>query len=694
MSSMDIVKKRIIISMGAIVLLILTLVGITYAYFIAKVQGNTNNKSVTVSAGMLRITYGDGNSNITAEKIMPGTVIKEKTFTVKNTGTRTVENYDVYLDNVINELENYKDLTYVLTCKLDDGTACNGSSGVFPKSRQVIATNTIDVDVIHNYKLIVTYNETNKDQSIDMNKTIDAKVNIKDDNYSIKTLNIYGNSIQNQTPSLESPVEIVSLGNKTENIYKKYPVGTVGSTLDEEFDDGFKVTTKINTGGYSSYVRTPILNLDDLEWGKTYTISFYVEMSNLNMNPFLRIGYINKSNGEFWGFKQQAAINNSINTITFTLPNEKPEYFGSGGGYGSDHVLLFINIQRNALEEYGSLTIKNIMLTEGDVYKEYEPYNYYKIPITLTDNLFDINNIEQYQSRNGYGDHPLIKVGELLTVKGRYAHNNSNLIPLPEEKTVYVSGEVIGTDKFNMNVVKTKNDRTSFENISNTYKSNIEGKFIYSFTIPEDNENIYGLNIYSTSAYSETNGIKDFRISYNHPDEAVNETTTDIYLDEPLRKIGDCDTCSDYIDLENGKVVRYVKSRVFDGTENWLVYDKQENHFDIKVYDNYYSLNENYILSNYYKQNKLNDNYYSNNDYSVMSAEDIIRFKNKDYTNLSDWTNYVNNLEPKLYVNYKLDKPEVTPISIPLLNLDEDKVLRVCDNNGTCASNIEIEYDN
>ena len=55
---------------------------------------------------------------------------------------------------------------------------------------------------------------------------------------------------------------------------------------------------------------------------------------------------------------------------------------------------------------------------------------------------------------------------------------------------------------------------------------------------------------------------------------------------------------------------------------------------------------------------------------------------------------YVNNLEPKLYVNYKLENPEVTPISVPLLNLDEDKVIRVCDNNGLCASNIEIEYDN
>lgn len=658
MSSMDIVKKRIIISMGAIVLLILTLVGITYAYFIASVRGNTNNKSVTVSAGMLRITYGDGNSNITAEKIMPGTVIKEKTFTVKNTGTRIVENYDVYLDNVINELENYKDLTYVLTCKLDDGTVCNGSSGIFPKSRQVIATNTIDVDVIHNYKLVVTYNETNKDQSIDMNKTIDAKVNIKDDNYSIKTLNIYGNSIQNETPSLESPVEIVSLGEQ-ENLWRKDTVTAYGDSsgnLTYEWDD---------KGGLYFYNKSTLV-------GKTLDVTLKLPAGNYSVNRNDGKKFFLYKNDVMQGGTDYAFWN-------FSLTEET-------------------TIKLRTFNSPGETTYLQYMLVEGiyteDTMPSFEQSIKYKIPITLTDNLFNINNIEQYKSSDGYGEHPLIKVGELLTVKGRYAHNNSNLIPLPEGKTIYVSGEVIGTDKFNMHIVKTKNDRTSFENISNTYKSNIEGKFIYSFTIPEDSENIYGLNIYSNSAYSETNGIKDLRISYNRPDEAVNETITDIYLDEPLRKIGDCDTCSDYIDLENGKVVRYVKSRVFDGTENWLAYDKIENHFDIKVYDNYYSLNENYILSNYYKQNKLNDNYYSNNDYAIMSVEDIIRFKNKNYTILNDWTNYINNLEPKLYVNYKLDKPEVIQISVPLLNLDEDKVIRVCDNNGLCASNIEIEYDN
>ena len=42
--------------------------------------------------------------------------------------------------------------------------------------------------------------------------------------------------------------------------------------------------------------------------------------------------------------------------------------------------------------------------------------------------------------------------------------------------------------------------------------------------------------------------------------------TAHIYLDEPLRSIGDY---SDYIDFKNKKVVRNIQKIIFDGTENW-----------------------------------------------------------------------------------------------------------------------------
>lgn len=46
----------------------------------------------------------------------------------------------------------------------------------------------------------------------------------------------------------------------------------------------------------------------------------------------------------------------------------------------------------------------------------------------------------------------------------------------------------------------------------------------------------------------------------------VNNNITNIYLDEPLRKI---DGYSDYIDFINGKIVRNIKKIVLDGSEDW-----------------------------------------------------------------------------------------------------------------------------
>lgn len=48
--------------------------------------------------------------------------------------------------------------------------------------------------------------------------------------------------------------------------------------------------------------------------------------------------------------------------------------------------------------------------------------------------------------------------------------------------------------------------------------------------------------------------------------------TTNIYLNEPLRKIGDY---ADYIDYKNKKVVRNIKEKVFDTSNNWnYMYNK------------------------------------------------------------------------------------------------------------------------
>lgn len=183
MYSMDSVKRRIITSMVAILLLVLTLFGITYAYFIANVKGNTEDESINVTAGKLELTFMDGEATINVEKLQPGAILKSKTFSVKNTGTEDIKTYEVYLKDVINQLELDPDtshLKYEITCESNMGN-CTGSAGFFPKNEQNLVTNSIKVNEVQSYTLILNYVETNTDQSKDMNKHISATVDIRDE---------------------------------------------------------------------------------------------------------------------------------------------------------------------------------------------------------------------------------------------------------------------------------------------------------------------------------------------------------------------------------------------------------------------------------------------------------------------------------------------------------------------------------
>lgn len=62
----------------------------------------------------------------------------------------------------------------------------------------------------------------------------------------------------------------------------------------------------------------------------------------------------------------------------------------------------------------------------------------------------------------------------------------------------------------------------------------------------------------------------------------VEPITTNIYLNEPLRKVGDY---ADYIDFKNQKVVRQIKEITFDGTENWA-YQESSNIVYLSIMNN------------------------------------------------------------------------------------------------------------
>ena len=173
-------KQKIIVSVVGITIVLLALLGLTYAYFLTRIQGNTNNKSISVTTANLELTYADGNGTITSNNIMPGTTLTDKEFTVTNNGNATVNNYAVYLEELVNELTRVDDMVYTLTCTSSkDNKTCKGvNETTFPKLAGIIVTNSIDVGETQTYKLTVTYKEMGVDQSDDMGKKVSARVQI------------------------------------------------------------------------------------------------------------------------------------------------------------------------------------------------------------------------------------------------------------------------------------------------------------------------------------------------------------------------------------------------------------------------------------------------------------------------------------------------------------------------------------
>jgi len=209
-------KNKIIVSVVGIMIVLLALLGITYAYYLTRIQGNTNTNSISITTANLLLKYDDGSGAIVEENIMPGATFT-KTFSVTNEGNAKIDNYVVYLEEVVNDLKRPQDLTYTLTCD-----NCAGSSGVYPKLAGIIATNSIEVGVTHNYTLTVTYeNLPNTDQSIDMGSRISGYIQI----YNLQDIVDLTGSVTNAVDG--DYVQINSVQKISQIVDGKYTLGAV-----------------------------------------------------------------------------------------------------------------------------------------------------------------------------------------------------------------------------------------------------------------------------------------------------------------------------------------------------------------------------------------------------------------------------------------------------------------------------------
>ena len=213
-------RQKIIVSITGIFLVLLALVGLTYAYFLTRITGNKNPTSISVTTANLELVYGDNSEEIIngTGALMPTVeteakdAIGTKTFTVTNNGNDS--SYVVIIDNVETKYAtngSYKDengnivtytkdqetnfvtndFRYTLTCSVKDKSGniktsekCNdvNSLSVFPINGGILVGNAIPENRVHEYTLTLWYIDNGKNQSNDMNKTYQARINIEDIN--------------------------------------------------------------------------------------------------------------------------------------------------------------------------------------------------------------------------------------------------------------------------------------------------------------------------------------------------------------------------------------------------------------------------------------------------------------------------------------------------------------------------------
>lgn len=335
---------------------------------------------------------------------------------------------------------------------------------------------------------------------------------------------LYGNCITNGTPSIDTPMTVEFVGDKTKNLISP----------DTIYEQGF-----INQNGIG------ITKDDDFPSIGVFTIP---------VKPNTTYSY-------------RSGI---LNNITYTLLDENKSYLGIYGGLvSSAGNVTFTTTSETAYVQLCSSTKLFdegcLYFNEGTHYVE-EPYGLYKIPIIACGkNLFDY----KYFYKHYVYPYETTEVGRVIyKLKPNTSYTISTNVPLTDDgyARVFV---IAGSD------------------ISFAPNSAQNGVIDKKTVTTKDDGNLV-LGIYSTGDREVS--ISDFEnelvwlqiekgLSASTPELYKEPITTNIYLNEPLRKVGDY---ADYIDFENQKVIKNIISTDLSVDIQNSPYRKQSN--TIKVY--------------------------------------------------------------------------------------------------------------
>jgi hypothetical protein len=166
--------KALVISIICVVVFIICIIAVSYAYYTANVSTtNDKNNITTVSTTELKATFTDGEE-VNIDNMFPGNSYT-KTFTLANTGEKELT-YKICINDVTNTFSRTEDIVLKI---YEDGTLINTTT--FPTTSAAITDElTIATGTTKSYTITITYtNSTTENQADDMNKTISGKIFIE-----------------------------------------------------------------------------------------------------------------------------------------------------------------------------------------------------------------------------------------------------------------------------------------------------------------------------------------------------------------------------------------------------------------------------------------------------------------------------------------------------------------------------------
>mgnify|MGYP004499519701 FL=1 len=281
-----------------VTMLILTILGVTYAYFTLDIEGTP--KDIVMSSGDLRLEYKDG-TELKLDGAFPGETIT-KVITVTNIGTMNAS-YSLYLGNLINTIEK-NELSISLDCKSytnynettkAESSTCNGGKKVIPVSATASSMTikdgiSIEPNITQEYTVTITFKETKKEQNYNKNKKFSGQIGIGESTLPEPVYCTFDGE-------LTQGMEYVN-GQYTYRYMQEYGIDPTTEKLAwlNISNDGWGVTltNKESTDPVTSEVCTYINNKPVTSMSMMFGLSqaTSIDLSNLNTSNVTNIGYM------------------------------------------------------------------------------------------------------------------------------------------------------------------------------------------------------------------------------------------------------------------------------------------------------------------------------------------------------------------------------------------------------------------